>query len=110
MGDDDALPRSAGEARRPPPHSADDRRGPAGGVTATEAGHGHRRSLTDWWRGRSWSKDLDTLSRLHKILQALDTGGDADAGAEPEPLTAPALPSSRPIHRELVRQATRRRT
>jgi len=60
-------------------------------VTATEAGHGHRKSLTDWWRGRSWSKDLDTLARLHKSLRALDVGTDADA--EPEPLTAPALSS-----------------
>jgi NAD(P)H-flavin reductase len=37
---------------------------------------------------RSWSKDLDTLIRLHKSLRALD--GDPDA--EQAPLSAPALP------------------
>src|SRR3984957_20735403 len=25
-----------------------------------------------WWRRRSWNTDLDTLTRLHKALQALD--------------------------------------
>jgi NAD(P)H-flavin reductase/hemoglobin-like flavoprotein len=34
---------------------------------------------------RSWSKDLDTLTRLHKALRAMD------ADAEQEPLSAPAL-------------------
>src|ERR1700730_13383767 len=63
-------------------------RGLAGGcVTATEAERNRRRGLTPWWRVRSWSKDLDTLIRLHKGLRALD----ADAGAEQEPLSAPAL-------------------
>jgi NAD(P)H-flavin reductase/hemoglobin-like flavoprotein len=56
-------------------------------VTATEAERNRRRGLTPWWRVRSWSKDLDTLIRLHKGLRALD----ADAGAEQEPLSAPAL-------------------
>jgi hypothetical protein len=54
-------------------------------VTATEAERNRRRGLTPWWRVRSWSKDLDTLIRLHKSLRALD----ADAGTEP--LFAPAL-------------------
>jgi hypothetical protein len=56
-------------------------------VTATEAERNRRRGLTPWWRVRSWSKDLDTLIRLHKSLRALD----ADAGTEQEPLSAPAL-------------------
>ena len=38
-----------------------------------------------WWRVRSWSKDLDTLTRLHKGLRAMD------ADAEQEFLSAPAL-------------------
>ena len=40
-----------------------------------------------WWRVRSWGKDLDTLTRLHRGLQALD----AEADAEQEPLSAPVL-------------------
>jgi hypothetical protein len=56
-------------------------------VTATEAERNRRRSLTPWWRVRSWSKDLDTLIRLHKSLRALD----ADADAEQAPLSAPVL-------------------
>jgi len=40
-----------------------------------------------WWRVRSWSKDLDTLARLHRGLRALD----ADDAAPREPLSAPAL-------------------
>jgi NAD(P)H-flavin reductase/hemoglobin-like flavoprotein len=64
-------------------------------VTATEAERNRRRGLTPWWRVRSWSKDLDTLIRLHKGLRALDAkadaDADADAGAEQEPLSAPAL-------------------
>jgi hypothetical protein len=27
-----------------------------------------------WWRVRSWGKDMDALTRLHKGLLALDTG------------------------------------
>ena len=38
-----------------------------------------------WWRLRSWSKDLETLARLHKGLRAMD------ADAEQELLPAPAL-------------------
>jgi hypothetical protein len=56
-------------------------------LTATEADRNRRRGLAPWWRVRSWSKDLDTLIRLRKSLQALD----ADAGAEQEPFSAPAL-------------------
>jgi NAD(P)H-flavin reductase/hemoglobin-like flavoprotein len=54
-------------------------------VTATEAEQSRRRGLVPWWRVRSWSKDLDTLTRLHKGLRAMD------ADAEQELLSAPAL-------------------
>jgi NAD(P)H-flavin reductase len=56
-------------------------------VTATEAERNRRRALTPWWRARSWGKDLDTLTRLHRALRALDTG----AHAEQAPLSAPVL-------------------
>jgi NAD(P)H-flavin reductase/hemoglobin-like flavoprotein len=56
-------------------------------VTATEAERNRRRGLTPWWRVRSWSKDLDTLIRLHKSLRALD----GDPGAQQAPLSVPAL-------------------
>jgi NAD(P)H-flavin reductase/hemoglobin-like flavoprotein len=55
-------------------------------MTATEAGRNRHRALTPWWRG-SWGKDLDTLTRLHRALRALDTG----AHAEQAPLSAPVL-------------------
>jgi NAD(P)H-flavin reductase len=58
-------------------------------VTATEAERNRRRGLTPWWRVRSWSKDLDTLTRLHKSLRALDT--DTDTDTKQQPLSAPAL-------------------
>ncbi len=54
-------------------------------MTATEAEQSRRRGLAPWWRVRSWSKDLDTLTRLHKGLRAMD------ADAEQEFLSAPAL-------------------
>src|ERR1700726_1592625 len=41
-----------------------------------------------WWRGRSWSTDLDTLTRLHKGLLALDV----DPDAQHKPVPAPELP------------------
>ncbi len=56
-------------------------------MTATEAERNRRRGLTPWWRVRSWGKDLDTLTRLHRALRALDT----DDRAEQQPLSAPAL-------------------
>ena len=56
-------------------------------MTATEAERNRRRGLTPWWRVRSWSKDLDTLIRLHKGLRALD----GDPGAQQAPPSAPAL-------------------
>ena len=31
-----------------------------------------------WWRVRTWGKDLETLTRLHRSLQALE----AEAAAE----------------------------
>ena len=55
-------------------------------MTATEAGRNRHRALTPWWRG-SWGRDLDTLTRLHRALRALDTG----AHAEQAPLSAPVL-------------------
>ena len=58
-------------------------------MTATEAERKRRRGLTPWWRVRSWSKDLDTLTRLHKSLRALDT--DTDTDTKQQPLSAPAL-------------------
>jgi NAD(P)H-flavin reductase len=67
-------------------------------VTATEAERNRRRGLTPWWRGRSWSKDLDTLTRLHKSLRALDT--DTGTDTKPQPLSAPALlapPETQPL-------------
>jgi NAD(P)H-flavin reductase/hemoglobin-like flavoprotein len=60
-------------------------------VTATEAEQNRRRGLTPWWRVRSWSKDLDTLTRLHKSLRALDADTDTDTDAAQGPLSAPAL-------------------
>ena len=42
-----------------------------------------------WWRKRSWSTDLETLTRLHKGLRALDV----DPDAQQEPVPAPALPA-----------------
>jgi NAD(P)H-flavin reductase/hemoglobin-like flavoprotein len=56
-------------------------------VTATEAERNRRKGLTPWWRARSWGKDLDTLTRLHRALRALDTGEHA----EQQPLSAPVL-------------------
>ena len=54
-------------------------------MTATEAEQSRRRGLAPWWRVRSWRRDLDTLTRLHKGLRAMD------ADAEQEFLSAPAL-------------------
>ena len=54
-------------------------------MTAAEAERSRRRGLVPWWRVRSWSKDLDTLTRLHKGLRAMDTD------PEQEFLSAPAL-------------------
>src|ERR1700689_4861405 len=87
MGDHDAVPRSVGRARRPRPDSAEGRRrGTAGhGVTATEAEQGRRRGLVPWWRLRSWSKDLDTLTRLHKGLRAIDADAEQELPAAREP-------------------------
>ena len=56
-------------------------------MTATEAERNRRRGLIPWWRGRTWGKDLETLTRLHRSLQALD----AEADVEQEPLSAPVL-------------------
>src|SRR5271156_274207 len=93
MGDHDAVPRSVGRARRPRPDSAEGRRrSPAGhGVTATEAEQSRHRGLA-WWRLRSWSKDLDTLTRLHKGLRAMD------ADAEQELLAEQELPAAEAEH------------
>ncbi len=57
------------------------------GVTAAEAEQSRHRGLAPWWRERSWNTDLDTLTRLHKALQAMDDD------AEQESLPAPALPA-----------------
>ena len=58
-------------------------------MTATEADPNRRKGFTPWWRGRSWSTDLETLNRLHKGLLALNV--DPDTQHKPAP--APALPS-----------------
>jgi NAD(P)H-flavin reductase/hemoglobin-like flavoprotein len=42
-----------------------------------------------WWRVRSWGRDMDALTRLHKGLLALDTGDGENP--QPEPRSAPAL-------------------
>ncbi len=42
-----------------------------------------------WWRRRSWSTDLDVLTRLHRGLRALDV----DPDAQQKPVPAPALPA-----------------
>jgi NAD(P)H-flavin reductase len=58
-------------------------------VTATEADRNRRKGIMPWWQRRSWSTDLDALTRLHKALLALDVGPDA----QHEPVPAPALPT-----------------
>jgi NAD(P)H-flavin reductase/hemoglobin-like flavoprotein len=70
-------------------------------VTATEAERNRRRGLIPWWRGRTWGKDLETLTRLHRSLQALD----AEVDAKQEPLSAPVLltpPDERPAAEQSV--------
>jgi NAD(P)H-flavin reductase/hemoglobin-like flavoprotein len=61
-----------------------------------------------WWRVRSWGRDMDALTRLHKGLLALDTGDSENP--QPEPLSAPALlappaelaaPSQEPVTQDL---------
>ena len=56
-------------------------------MTATEADRNRRKGSMPWWRVRSWSTNLDALTRLHKGLLALDAGDDA----QQEPLSAPVL-------------------
>jgi NAD(P)H-flavin reductase/hemoglobin-like flavoprotein len=71
-------------------------------VTATEADPNRRKGFMPWWRRRSWNTDLDTLTRLHKGLLALDV--DPDAQHKPAP--APALPTPSaglPAPQELLR-------
>jgi NAD(P)H-flavin reductase len=58
-------------------------------VTATEADRHRRKGFIPWWRRRSWSTDLDALTRLHKGLRALDVAPDA----QHKPVPAPALPT-----------------
>jgi NAD(P)H-flavin reductase/hemoglobin-like flavoprotein len=53
-------------------------------VTATEAEQNRRKGLTSWWGMRSWSKDLDTLTRLHKALRAMDTDAEQELLADQE--------------------------
>ncbi len=72
-------------------------------MTATEAERNRRRGLIPWWRGRTWGKDLETLARLHRSLQALD----AEADAKQEPLPASVLlapPDERPAADQSVAQ------
>jgi NAD(P)H-flavin reductase/hemoglobin-like flavoprotein len=71
-------------------------------VTATEFDPNRRKGFIPWWRGRSWNTDLDTLTRLHKALVALDVGPDA----QHKPAPAPALPTPSaglPARQELLR-------
>jgi len=71
-------------------------------VTATEADPDRRKGFMPWWRTRSWNTDLNTLTRLHKALRALEV--DPDAQHKPAP--APALPTPSaglPARRELLR-------
>jgi NAD(P)H-flavin reductase/hemoglobin-like flavoprotein len=59
-------------------------------VTATEAEQNRRGGLVSWWRVRSWSKDLETLTRLHKALRAMDTDAEQGLLSAPAPLALPA--------------------
>jgi NAD(P)H-flavin reductase/hemoglobin-like flavoprotein len=59
-------------------------------VTATEAEQNRRGGLVSWWRARSWSKDLETLTRLHKALRAMDTDAEQGLLSAPAPLALPA--------------------
>ena len=71
-------------------------------MTATEADPNRRKGFMPWWRKRSWNTDLDTLTRLHKGLLALNV--DPDAQHNPAP--APALPTPSaglPAPQELLR-------
>jgi NAD(P)H-flavin reductase/hemoglobin-like flavoprotein len=71
------------------------RHGTAGrGVTATEADRNRRKGFMPWWRRRSWSTDLEALTRLHKGLRALDVAPDALH----KPVPAPALPAAANPH------------
>jgi NAD(P)H-flavin reductase len=58
-------------------------------VTATESDRDRRKGFMPWWRRRSWSTDLDALTRLHRGLRALDV----DPDPQQEPVPAPALPT-----------------
>jgi len=67
-----------------------------------------------WWQRRSWSTDLDVLTRLHKGLLALDVSPDAQPEPEPEPVpvpapTLPAPPDVLPAPQELLMPANPRR-
>jgi NAD(P)H-flavin reductase len=50
--------------------------------------------LVPWWRLRSWSKDLDTLTRLHKGLRAIDADAEQELVSAPAPAPEPALVAS----------------
>ncbi len=73
-------------------------------MSSTEAEQSRRRGLGPWWRVRTWSRDLDTLRRLHSGLQLLDVGTDADQDllaaptllAQPAELAAPEEPTAPP--------------
>ena len=58
-------------------------------MTATEAEQNSRRGLASWWQGRSWSKDLETLTRLHKALRAMDADAEQELLSAPAPLAPP---------------------
>jgi NAD(P)H-flavin reductase len=58
-------------------------------VTATEAEQNSRRGLAPWWQGRSWNKDLETLTRLHKALRAMDADPEQELLSAPAPLAPP---------------------
>jgi len=82
MGDGMAWHNQRGKLPARPRTERSRRRGPAGhGRTVAEAEPNRRRELTPWRLPRSWSQDLDTLTRLHRGLLALDA--DDDAGPEP---------------------------
>jgi NAD(P)H-flavin reductase/hemoglobin-like flavoprotein len=76
-------------------------------VSSTETAQSRRRGLVGpWWRVRTWSRDLDTLIRLHRGLQLLDVDPDADAEHLPAPtlLVEPAklkAPEDVPVPEEL---------
>src|ERR1700733_6008113 len=65
-------------------------------MTVTEADRNRRKGFMPWWRRRSWSTDLDALTRLHKGLRTLDVAPDAQHKPVPAPSAANPPQTGRP--------------